>query len=52
MYPCHTYCLPPKPAKTMGHYKGKAENFVLLLDIVDSLMAHPFQRLLSQPDRG
>ena len=51
MSPCHTYCLPLKPAKTMGHYKGKADAFVFLLGIVDPLLAHPFQRLLSQPDR-
>ena len=33
MYPCHTYCLPRKLAKTMGYYKGKADAFVLLLDV-------------------
>ena len=33
-------------------YRGKADAFVLLLGIVDPLLAHPFQRLLSQPDTG
>ena len=34
----------------MGHYKGKADAFVLLLGIVDPFLAH--QRLLSRPDTG
>ena len=34
----------------MGHYKGKADVFVLFLGIVDLLLAQAFQRLLSQPD--
>ena len=35
-----------------GEYKGKADAFVLPFSIVDPLLAHPFQRVLSQPDMG
>ena len=51
MYPCHTCCLPPKTAKTMGHYKGKADAFVLLLGIVDPLLTHHGLAVCTWKDR-